>query len=423
MKTLDRSKFRPAEISTLENEQKKLEKFSTKTEKNYTGFAKVVDGVNEFRILPSIDGTSPYIAFTSAMLEIEQPDYQNGEKVGTVLKKKRILNASVHGKSVDGQEISDDPIAMYVRYVEKMASNHPSKEKFLAPIKGYMSSKGWVSGIKPQMSYVCYVHQDDEIRRLELKTTWFKEIQKISAKESSDTELTLDIFSDPDQGFPLVITKDKDNNNKVTYSVEAKSLKRNQSWDQYFAENMVSDEVLIALSELPTLKSLFVDVYTKKDFDNALEGLKRFDDAHPEYNIFSNTSFLTELDVLAREIPEDKKATEVENVEVEEDKPATVAPKETKVTPIAMRKALKEYISENYPDKTLPTLSGDELIEWYNISLRFEELPFVDEVEDVDCDDATETEDNTSVPENDTPTDALARVRALREKRAQAINK
>jgi hypothetical protein len=51
-----------------------------------------------------------------------------------------------------------------------------------------------------------------------------------------------------------------------------------------------------------------------------------------------------------------------------------------KVTPIKMKKFLKEYIFENYgEDETLPKLSKDELVDWYNLALNEEELPFTSE--------------------------------------------
>lgn len=48
------------------------------------------------------------------------------------------------------------------------------------------------------------------------------------------------------------------------------------------------------------------------------------------------------------------------------------------VTPVKMRRALKEYIAENYPGETLPKLDKDQLVEWYNLSQDEQELPFED---------------------------------------------
>jgi hypothetical protein len=60
------------------------------------------------------------------------------------------------------------------------------------------------------------------------------------------------------------------------------------------------------------------------------------------------------------------------------------------VTPVKMKKAIKEYIAENYPGKELPQLSKAELGKWYKLTLDHEELPFEEddvaqaEVSDID---------------------------------------
>lgn len=46
------------------------------------------------------------------------------------------------------------------------------------------------------------------------------------------------------------------------------------------------------------------------------------------------------------------------------------------VTPVKMRKAVKAYIAENYPEKELPKLSKEDLVTWFNLSEEGEELPF-----------------------------------------------
>ena len=57
-------------------------------------------------------------------------------------------------------------------------------------------------------------------------------------------------------------------------------------------------------------------------------------------------------------------------------------PEVKKVTPLRMKKALKAYIAENYEGSELPTLTKEELVIWYNLSLEGEELPFVSFNED-----------------------------------------
>lgn len=60
----------------------------------------------------------------------------------------------------------------------------------------------------------------------------------------------------------------------------------------------------------------------------------------------------------------------------------TPTPKETekpKVSPLKMKRALKAYIGENYEDKSLPTLSKEDLVKWFELCQQGEELPFEEE--------------------------------------------
>ena len=55
--------------------------------------------------------------------------------------------------------------------------------------------------------------------------------------------------------------------------------------------------------------------------------------------------------------------------------PGSVPPKAA--TPIRMKKFLKQYITENYgEDETLPKLSKEELVAWYDLAQDEQELPF-----------------------------------------------
>ncbi len=72
-----------------------------------------------------------------------------------------------------------------------------------------------------------------------------------------------------------------------------------------------------------------------------------------------------------------------------EEKPAAKKEEEVKTaTPLAMKKAIKEYIAENYPDQEYPALEKEDVVKWYNLVLKEEELPFEEKDEsEVDQDD------------------------------------
>lgn len=77
--------------------------------------------------------------------------------------------------------------------------------------------------------------------------------------------------------------------------------------------------------------------------------------------------------------------------ETKKETPKAEAPK---MTPLKMKKALKAYIAENYEGKELPTnLTKEQVAEWYDLSQKFEDLPFPAEV----AEDVVEAE----VPQDD----------------------
>ena len=81
-----------------------------------------------------------------------------------------------------------------------------------------------------------------------------------------------------------------------------------------------------------------------------------------------------------KEDEESEKKPETKKPETKkvEEKPEVSTTTETKATPLAMKKVLRAYISENYEGETLPDLSPEDLVKWYQLALDVEELPFED---------------------------------------------
>lgn len=104
-------------------------------------------------------------------------------------------------------------------------------------------------------------------------------IKEISVEMSDDETVSFDIFSQLEGAYPLVITMGEDDKGKKTYSLSAGVPKKGQSWDEFFEETAIPDEDMeYFLNEVPTLEEIYKDVYSQKDFNMALDGLKRFDE-------------------------------------------------------------------------------------------------------------------------------------------------
>jgi hypothetical protein len=442
----DKSKFKKQSIEDVEAEVKQAEKTMYKGSKSYTGFATVQKGKNVFRVVPAMG--KAYVACKMSKLRVEVPTYDaNGKVTGKEVKDKNVFCADIHGKNLLKGK---DPIVLYCDYVRKKASEEyqddTERRKFLNPIMGYKKGNKFVWGINPSLAYVCYVYQGTkDFARLQLYGTWMNRIKEISVEISDDETVSFDIFSQLEGAYPLVITMGEDDKGKKTYSLSAGIPKKGQTWDEFFEETVIPDEDMeYFLNEVPTLEEIYKDVYSQKDFNLALDGLKRFDEENG-YDIFADDGFLTEIEEMAAMIPDEdskndegegetpkktkstsksKKVEEPED-EDEEEKPAprkkapASAPAKEKSAKVAsypplskMKKFLEDYIGEEYPEAELPDdLTIAEVRSWYDLAQAGEALPFPEEDEDEaptetasepESDDEPESEDD---PKEQSPVD------------------
>lgn len=415
----DRSKFKKQSVEDLDSEVKQAEKTMRKGGKSYTGFATVQKGKNTFRVAPSMG--KAYVACKMSKLRVEVPTYdENGNVTGKEVKDKNIFCADVHGRNLLKGK---DPIVLYCDYVRKKASEEyqddAERRKFLNPIMGYKKGNKFVWGINPTLAYVCYVYQGNkDFARLQLYGTWMNRIKEISVEQSDDDTVSFDIFSQMEGAYPLVITMGEDDKGKKTYSLSAGIPKKGQSWDEFFEETAIPDEDMeYFLNEVPSLEEIYKDSYRAKDFEMALDGLKRFDEEN-NYDIFSDDEFLNEIEEMAAMLPDDSqseedKKTPFDEDEDEEEKPApkkqvVKAPASEKAAKVAsypplskMKAFLSQYIDEEYPGMEIPSdLTITELREWYDLVQKGEALPFPEgEEEDTEQEHETEYDDDRAKDE------------------------
>lgn len=78
-----------------------------------------------------------------------------------------------------------------------------------------------------------------------------------------------------------------------------------------------------------------------------------------------------------QEQEQEQETTQEEKVEDKPDEtPASKTEEKEYPSPIKMKRAIKDYIAENYEGEELPKLKGDALKQWYDLVLEEEELPF-----------------------------------------------
>ena len=459
----DRNKFKKTSIEEITVVEKKVNA-TMGSQGGYTQFISPVEGENIFRILPSVKGIC-YAPIKTSKLKVEKINYdENGKKVGTEIKESNVFCADVHGPNLLKGK---DPIVTYISYVQKKAEEEiqdaKEREKYLFPINGGYVKGSWVFGIAPMLAYVAYVVPSDsnEIRKLQLRPAWLKRMKEISIEQSEDDTLSLDVFSGVDDGYPLRIVVGKDSKGKKkTYTLSAVTPKKSQSWEEFFEENAISDEILEELSELTPLSDIYIDSYGVKDFKMALDGLKRFDE-EIGYDIFADDAFLNELDEMASMLPEDETEDPDEEDETPKRRPATSKPvnKSTtkKVEPAVQRPAaaakvsevkkyppliklkafLEEYIEREYEGtETLPDLSIVELRDWYDLAqagklLPFDlykedpnAVPFGDETEDPSEEDETGAEEGEAEdPIDESKTASSSSLASTRDRLSALRNK
>lgn len=406
----DRSKFKPTNMKAVEKVTQEASKTMpvSSGSREWVAFYDPKEGKNVYRVLPSVTGI-PYMPLKTANLTCEVPVYEDGKKTGIEIKSKSVFCADVHGKELLGGKC---PIMLYISCVEKkMADIQDADErrKKLLPVYGFRDKQGkWQFGISPMLSYVCYVEMEDDVWKLKLRPKWLKDMQDFSVKQSEDDSLSIDVFSSLEDGYPLIITKDKDDKGNWVYSVDGGVPRRGQSWDDFFNQYVPSDAILEKLEGLPTLEDLYDNVYSRKDFDMAVDGLSRFDSKYG-FGVFQDDEFLDQLEEMEKMLPEEgaeeekkgpstkkegiKPTTKREVTKDSEQAPENTGTKRTIAKPeaaskaadnktyptmIAMKKFLRSYITENYgDDEQLPTnLSLNELRDWYDLAQAGDELPF-----------------------------------------------
>lgn len=404
---LDRSKWKAAPLSTVSETVQQTKQYDTYFggKGEYAQFWKQRDGITVKRVLPAHEpGDSPYVPMLTAMLkcEVDEKD-KEGKVIGKKISNKKIFLATLHGG------YPYDIIEEYIKRVYEQAEQFQDKEeraRFLNPITGYrMGGKNgtWVPGIRPQLEYVYYAFIEGKIYRDSLKPKQMEALNKESADLCAQNDTAaIDMFSDPSTGFPIQWSRGKDENNKTVETLKSLPLKVGQTWEDYFEKNAVSDKVLEELEGLPSLQKLYVDCYGKRDFDYALDGLKRFDDAN-SYKIFAQDDFLDMVEELQNMIEEKtgEKPSGADDLPFgpseEEKKPeAPVASAAKKATPAAKapaKRAVTKKKAEPTPEEKLKVvneefirqygegyeeldLEGAELEEAYQLALKHEDLGY-----------------------------------------------
>lgn len=319
---LDRSQFKPTLLSTLQQEDEKIDNKIQTTKPERVELLKIKEGENRFRIYPahpsenegnpkSIVNLCGYWLQSYVDEKDDKGNVKNGRdgKPQRVLISRRVWDARVHGW--DNQKniaIKKDLVDEYIKYINVLASESCSsiseKNDFLKPVYGGGFGNKDMPGITARNSWTFYAdqHIDDNKKfgRLEYSSKSVSMgIQKAAEQESSNQPMqtSLDCFTNPDEGRLLKVFYDKNNKDyKLVYSVlidtaqetiivNGKALK---SLIQY---PLTDEDLDIFISKVKPLETEFRKVFKLRDLELQIEGLKYFDEHH-NYNAFQDDVFL-----------------------------------------------------------------------------------------------------------------------------------
>lgn len=410
---IDRSKYRSTTTAALVDSDKETDKKMGKSDNGRADFLTIDNGKNVFRIYPPhMNGGGVLFAepkvVTFLPVYVEEKDDRG--KMVKVLKQKNVFNGKVHGK------LTKDLVDEYINFVKKLASDRnltgDAYKEFLAPLYGVYSkdSAKRKQGITYRNTWTLYAdkYEGDKVTfgRLEIGKSVKERLNKIAAStESSDDPAGVDPFTNPDDGRAIVITYNKDADKPQDYYTTELDNSTTKSQGMVLVKTYpLTDEQLEHLETFPSLVKLFHNVFTRRDFELQLDGLKNFDEANENYQVFSHDEWFNIIDSIDEQLP----ASEEEEEELEVDEKV-----DGDEFDLMTRAELKAYnVSEGFNVRITTSMSEDDIrglirsaIE--NSDSKETEVEEVDEVEEVE-EKATST---ASVPSI-----AQERLAALRKK-------
>lgn len=312
--TVDRKKFKATPMNAIKKQEEEFEKVAPKPQqqnKSFAGWLTVTKGTNKFRIMPAHKDSTTFIyPRTTSWIpkEVEVEDGKGGKK--TEIKRGPIFNARVHS-SAGGKDIIEE----YVRIATEQLTEQIKDEAKLA--KELSKLTYWETGLLPKSDWICYAQKYEngkkEMGLLALSYSLKEQLNTLSAVEDSEQPIATDPFTDPDDGKAIIITK----NVEVTKTKGGKTQERTKYTVaiEFRGDYALTDEELIELDGFASLQELYVNSYTKKDYEVALKGLQIFDEENDFY-VFNNPDFVDVMNELADLYPE-KKSNDAES-EVEE---------------------------------------------------------------------------------------------------------
>ena len=334
-----KDKFKASKLSDVQEQIDKGNQFLSQNGNNSNGFVDKIetrrfdDGRHKFRIWSPHEDTKGYaIPFVTVWLpayvyERDKQGKPKQDKEGnyvTKKSKKPIFNARVHGNT------DKDIVEEYIRIAEEQIQNNETDDDVIN--EKIDNLHHFQNGLSYKPDYVMYASEVKKGEKsepfvLQVTNAQMNQLNKIAAmQDEDDEEIVTDPFTDPEIGRCLVLEKDsqaKDNRDRYIFNIDTAIDKQTQKIKLY----PLSEEELEKYDKLLSLEQRFgSNVYTQRDFEFALEGVKMYDEDN-EIGAVQTQEFQELVTELQDQYPEkrsfdkkdDGRKEESENKEVEKE--------------------------------------------------------------------------------------------------------
>ena len=337
-----RKSFKATPIAQIKNQEEKVKNSIYNSEG--AKYLSIDEGSNKFRIYPAHPDSKSFIYPVSRWWLKREITYNKDGKEVTEVVNKPVFNAKIH--SNNGKDIVDEYLKFAKRKLAETIDDVDELEE------AYEKLTHWQHGIRLNTQWAVYADKikgdSSEFGLLTISNTIKNKLNELAITEDDDEEpITTDPFTDPDDGKAIIVKYDKneqDAKNRYKVNIE---YKKNYS---------LTDEQLETFSEQKSLASLYDNVYSKRDFDLAIECLKYFDTVNG-YGFISDDEFIEVIEELSEQYPEQE--TDENSSETKKSNKQSSAKKEAK-KPVKETEDIEEDEEEEVEESTTEDEEGDE---------------------------------------------------------------
>jgi len=381
--TVDRSKLKATPTQNIKSQESEVKNIIY-NDGERTPYVKIKPGTNKLRIFPAHPGTSSFTYPYSRWWLPKMVTYEkNGEEV-TEMKKRPVWNAKIHGNA------KQDIVEEYVKFVTQLLTDTIDDEKELEDKLKDLTH--WKKGLKAKYEWIAYVNQYIGGKKHFGFWTYTPGIKKklnelAITEDDADEPISVDPFTDPDDGKAII----------VKYDPNAERAQDKYKVNIEFRGNYaLTDDEIEQFLKLKSLEEQFVNVYRRRDFDLAVEGLQLFDEQN-NFGAFEHDEWLAIVEKLQQEWPADEDEDEQdEDVETVEDEVEASEPEDEFEG--MDRTQLKRYIKKNeLPIIVKRSMSDDDIRDEIRNQLKLRAQ--IDETEPDEVDDVEDDEQPESEPE------------------------